>query len=94
MKASFFKDMDVVITTGAAIALSDEEANGILGRHASKDWGDVPKEDGQANDESYKNGGMLLSSYSIRGMEFWVITDPGWKDTPHKVTTILLPEEY
>ena len=84
---NFLKDMDVVITPGASQLLSDENINEALRRHSNKDWGNV-------SDEDNETGGMLLSSYTFEGQEIWVITDYGWKDTDHKVTTILLPEEY
>lgn len=91
---NFFKDMDVVITRGASQLLSDENINEALRRHSNKDWGNVSDEDKKTNDEAYEVGGMLLSSYTFEGQKIWVITDYGWKDTDHKVTTILLPEEY
>lgn len=91
---NFFKDMDVWITEGVLQLLSDENIEEFLTRHSNKDWGNVSDEDKKTNDEAYETGGMLLSSYTFEGQEIWVITDCGWKDTDHKVTTILLPEEY
>lgn len=64
-------------------------------RHASGDWGDVDKEDKQANNEALKQGTRLLSAYnddrfSKNGVAtIWIITE-----ADRSVTTILFPDEY
>ena len=53
------------------------------------DWGDVGKQDWQANARALKRGEQLLSVYHMVGVKFWIITE--W-DRP--LTTVLLPEDY
>lgn len=90
----FTRNMHIVITTGASEQFSPNEINEALRRHFLQDWGDVVEEDKSANKRSFLEGGMLLSSYVFRENKLWVITDAGWRETLHQVTTVLLPEEY
>ena len=79
-----------VITANAAAALTPEDVSTALLRHSGGDWGDVCAEDKQINDRGVVNQGMILSSYqSVKGVKFWVITDPG-----HEISTVLLPDDY
>jgi len=83
---------EIVATPGA---LSVLEKSGLppllfLIRHARGDWGEVGKEDWDANDEGMENGGRLLSAYcTTLGERIWIITE--WD---RSVTTLLLPGEY
>jgi hypothetical protein len=61
----------------------------LIKRHATGDWGDVDAEDGKANDEALKNGGRLLSAYTVKGVKVWVITE-----ADRSSTTLLLPQDY
>ncbi|HXO19419.1 MAG TPA: hypothetical protein VOA87_05775, partial [Thermoanaerobaculia bacterium] len=62
----------------------------FLRRHVQGDWGEVCKEDGQANDRALRSGGRLLSAYRTHlGTRLWVITE-----ADRSSTCILLPEEY
>ena len=61
----------------------------LIGRHAACHWGDIPDEDGQANDKAVKNGGRILSGYAICGRMVWVLTDAN-----RKATTVCLPTEW
>ena len=61
----------------------------LLNRHMNGDWGNVSDEDAEANDEAVVSGDRLLSSYTMRGREVWVLTETG-----HDTTTVLLPSEY
>lgn len=80
----------IVITPNAMDRLSPIDGMMALGRHIKGDWGDVPREDWEANDEALENEGRLLSAYrSLDGVKFWIITE--WD---RSVTTILLPEDY
>ena len=82
----------VVSTPGALTALeaSGESPLVFLARHAGGDWGDVDKEDWQANDRATEDGERLLSAYKTKlGTKLWVITE--WD---RSVTTLLLPDEY
>jgi hypothetical protein len=61
----------------------------LLRRHHAGDWGEVCKEDWKTNDSALSDGGRILSSYTVRGTRFWVITEA---DREH--TTILFPDDY
>lgn len=89
-----FNTGEIVITRGAsslARRLNDViTINESLDRFKNGDWGDVNANDAKLNDEAVKNNGQILGSYQfVNGDSFWIITDYG-----HKVTTVLLPEEY
>ncbi len=61
-----------------------------LGRHMHCDWGDVGKEDWEANDRALVEGTRLFSVYHTRqGVKFWIISE-----ADRSATTILLPEDY
>jgi hypothetical protein len=61
-----------------------------IARHASGDWGDLPEDDWNANDEALQVGERLLSAYQTAGgVKFWIITE--WD---RSITTILLPDDY
>ncbi len=61
-----------------------------LRRHNNGDWGDLCKEDKQANDYALTHDERLLSSYLFQGSEkVWIITE--WD---RSATTVLFPEEY
>lgn len=46
-------------------------------------------EDVKANDVALRNGERILSSYTIAGVNVWIITE-----ADRLVTTVLLPEDY
>lgn len=82
----------ILATPGALDALAEdrEASRTILGRHALGDWGDVPPEDKDMNDQALTNGSRLLSAYTLAtGVKVWIITE-----ADRASTTILLPEEY
>ena len=61
-----------------------------LRRHATGDWGSVPEEDKETNDQALKDGDRLLSAYEAEGLpRIWIITE--WD---RSVTTVLFPDEY
>ena len=61
----------------------------LLNRHATGDWGDLGRQDKEANDDAIRHGGRLLSSYTVKGTKLWIVTE-----ADRSVTTVLLPEEY
>jgi len=80
----------VVATPNALNRISNGEILNALSRHVRGDWGELDKEDREANELALKNGGRLLSSYrSTQNITYWVITE--WD---RSATTILLPEDY
>ena len=77
-------------TPGVLEVTTWAERNIAFIRHARGDWGDVSKEDWQANDRALQTGERLLSVYHTRsGIKFWLITE-----ADRSATTILLPQEY
>lgn len=81
----------VVATPGALEALEETgtDALALLRRHASGDWGEVPKADARENDRSLKHGLRVLSSYPVGGGRVWLITE-----ADRSSTCLLLPSEY
>lgn len=77
-----------LITAGALAALSHEDVLAALSRHVVGDWGEVDREDGDANERALRDGGRLVSVYRS-SQKFYVITE--WD---RSLTTVLLPEEY
>lgn len=79
-----------VVTRTALSVLSTLDIAGALDRHRRGDWGDVGKEDGQANEHALKHGERLVSVYHASdGTKFYVISE--WD---RYLTTVLLPEDY
>ena len=78
-----------VMTPGACEVVGQLEAVILLRRHASGDWGDLDREDKQANEDALECGARLLSAYHVNGKKVWVITE-----ADRSVTTVLLPEDY
>ncbi|HSH96093.1 MAG TPA: hypothetical protein VK968_18245 [Roseimicrobium sp.] len=82
----------LVATPGAihAMAAAGQDPAELLARHRSGDWGEVPPEDWQANNDALLVGNRVLSAYLLKdGTRLWVITE-----ADRSVTTILLPDEY
>lgn len=79
-----------VATRTALAALSSLDIAGALYRHQHGAWGDVGREDWQANERALKQSERLLSVYkTAAGTKFWIITE--WD---RSLTTVLLPEDY
>lgn len=80
----------LVITPAALEVLNPDDIAKSLFLHSLCSWGELDPEDLQANEESLKCGGRLLSAYSDRNKRrFWIITE-----ADRSATTILLPEDY
>lgn len=58
-------------------------------KHEKGNWGEVDKEDYQANNRAVEEGSRVLSAYTVAGKKIWVITE--WD---RSVTTVLFPNEY
>ncbi|MBM4319950.1 MAG: hypothetical protein FJ125_08300 [Deltaproteobacteria bacterium] len=78
-----------VATPGASDHLTPWEMAACLNRHGLGDWGEVDDEDKATNDAAMVSGGRLLSAYTVRGVQVWVITE-----ADRRTTTLLLPDEY
>ncbi len=82
----------VVATPGALEALTAAQTTPgeLLRRHASGDWGEVPKEYARENEVSVREGYRVLSSYPLRiGAKVWILTE-----SDRSSTCILLPSDY
>ena len=93
--AALFSLGRVVATPGALAVLEETgtDAVGLLRRHASGDWGEVPACDARENERSVRKGWRVLSSYPVGDSEarerVWVITE-----ADRSSTCLLLPSEY
>jgi hypothetical protein len=90
--SSLFSLGQRVATSGALQAL--EEAGqcleAFLVRHARGDWGELCAADRQENARALRQGGRLMSTYTLKsGQTLWIITE-----ADRSVTTLLLPLEY
>ena len=80
----------VVATRGVVDEIEMEAVCDAVAKHEKGDWGQVPAEDKNLNDEALKHGGRLLSKWTdTKGTEFYIITE-----ADRSVTTALLLDEY
>ena len=83
----------IVCTNGVEelMDLHDLDLRPYLMRHCRGDWGELCDEDRALNDSVMKENrtGQLMSSWSIMGRSFWIITN-----ADRSSTTALLPSEY
>ena len=98
MCISRFKLGNVVATPGALQALAEagQEPLHFLALHASGAWGDLNREDREANERATAHEDdpdqrdRVLSAYETRdGVRLWIITE-----SDRSATTLLLPSEY
>lgn len=85
-------ELGALVMTGTAFAgLNREDAKtALLRRHARGDWGELSREDWEANERAlFENGGLLSVFKDRAGTKFYIITE--WD---RSMTTILLPEDY
>lgn len=82
-----------ILATPGALDLCISErvsAADYIKRHAAGDWGNIDREDWEANQAALLDEGRLFSAYSLpSGARLWIITE-----ADRSATTILLPEEY
>lgn len=79
-----------VMTRTAMAELNPADMQKALERHSLGDWGDLCREDWEANERALREGSRLFSVFHDRaGTKFYIITE--WD---RSVTTILLPEDY
>lgn len=88
-----FKMGRLVCTKGVKqlIDKHDLDLRPYIVRHSRGDWGDLCEEDQATNNSALKEGRFeqLMSSWSVMGKPFWIITD-----ADGRCTTALLPSEY
>ena len=81
-----------LVATPGALALLDRisiNAAELIQRHQNGDWGNIPLEDAEQNEQSIVNGSRILSSYQFGDEKIWIITE-----ADRSATTLLLPNEY
>lgn len=61
----------------------------LLWRHHCGDWGDLDREDKQANEDALVHGSRIFSAYRIEGKKIYVITE-----ADRSMTTVMLAQEY
>lgn len=87
---SRFEFGETVMTWNAHETLHPDDVLSCIARHAKGDWGELCREDVEANDTALSRGGRILSAYRDRlNNRFWIITE--WD---RSVTTVLLPSDY
>lgn len=81
----------ILVTRAVRDQVAPIETLMCLGRHAECDWGDLCREDKDANDRALKEGSRLLSAYEPASVKrrLYIITEA---DRSH--TTILFADEY
>jgi hypothetical protein len=87
----------VLATPGALTTLesSGQAPGDFLDRHAGGDWGELSKDDWDANDVALHDGGRILSAYkTLKGARVWIITEAADEQGGRAATTVLLPDEY
>jgi hypothetical protein len=86
---SLFPLGQTVVTARALDLLRPDEIARALARHVQGDWGDLCREDMQANEHALTQGGRLFSAYGQGASRFWIISE--WD---RSVTTVLVPGDY
>jgi len=86
-----FEAGELCISKGVAKAVDNEdlkskELKALFLRHVSGDWGEGDKTE---NDAGRASGGRIMSIYTIREIQVWIITELGGAHT-----TMLFPDEY
>ncbi len=92
VKSPLFNLGKVVATPGAIEALAEAKTAAweLLIRHVAGDFGEVDKEDWQANLDAIKDGSRILSAYTLKtGERLWAITE-----ADRSSTCVLRPDEY
>lgn len=87
----------VVATPGALEALekAGQQPWQLLVCHVQGQWGDLDDEDRRLNDQAVKDGGRILSAYTLKtGLRLWIISEAEDDRGNRAATTLLLPDEY
>ncbi|MDQ3362403.1 MAG: hypothetical protein M3534_12220 [Actinomycetota bacterium] len=85
-------ELGACVATPSALEVLDQRGVSpldLLQRHASGDWGEIPKADARENERSLKHGLRVLSSYPVGDGKVWIITE-----ADRSATTVMLPEDY
>ena len=83
----------LVITNGINDKLDSvrfsKEITVALHRFTNADWGEMDREDIEANNEALRTGERLFAAYQTSEGKIWIITE-----ADRSATTILFPDEY
>lgn len=85
-------ELGQVVITRSALAFCEEnevDAADLVRRHAGGDWGDLTREDVDANVTAVRHDLRIFSSYTLPAGKVWVITE-----ADRSSTCVLLPEDY
>jgi hypothetical protein len=93
LEERLFELGDVIFTEKALQLILDRNLEAIpyIGLHVLGYWSDLSEQDQQANRDAVKNGGRIISRYTIPpdNTGLWVVTEGN-----RTLTSVLLPEEY
>ena len=90
-----FKIGKTVFTAGISRRLEEDqkfvmEVSKALNRYFRRDWGEMPQEDKNLNDEALRTGDdRIFASYDTSGGKVYIITE--WD---RSYTTVLFADEY
>src|SRR5690554_5200073 len=91
-------DLGQLLSTRGALKVLEQAGQSpseFVSRHAAGDWGEVDREDAQANEDALITGARLLSAYQTTdGTRIWIITEAADEQGRRTATTIFLPSEY
>ena len=74
---------------------SGQTADFFLDFHSQGNWGEVCREDWEANDLALVDGSRILSAYrTLKGVKIWIITEATDDDGQRESTCVLTPDEY
>ena len=100
MAFEFKRIGSMLMTRGVNDAVADDRrfADFViqsLSRFHNGDWGDVCKEDWQANDDSVIHGSRVIGAYECKGLpKIWIIAEAKNDNDVREAVTVLFPEEY
>ncbi len=100
MSFAFKRVGSLLLTRGVNEMVADNKAFAehvvhSLTRFHNGDWGDVCKEDWQANNDSLNDGSRVIAAYKQKGLpKIWIIAEAENEQGIREAVTVLFPEEY
>ena len=95
---NYFDNAKIFYTCGVVEKSTDnnklrQEVENCVRRFNAGDWGEVSEFDGEQNDETVKEGGMVLGAYDTSQGRVWIIAESSNAYEYDKIT-VLFPNEY
>ena len=90
-------ELGALVATPACLRYCEKHGADLIGlvrRHHSGDWGDLEREDKQANEDALKSGARILSSYRVGDDRVWILTEAAGDDARRASTCAMLPSDY